>query len=276
MAESQETKLAGTHEDQTETTTVRIVSAFHVPEMHLIRRQITNVEGNRRESRPESSSSPGLLQKSRVDDTMLDETPGGAAVEPATVKTPEHTSVPSLAGSRESSPSPLVPEYGDSWASDSNTPDDTSSQDSSRSGSVAYPSASGLLDWSVVDAKLKADRKLKNELRKLAGNSKSSWVLKHLLQKAYPETQKKPGSKAKVPQSKKGIIRLKDCIGRKFIFPFDACKTWEVSVQVPPTKYVGLSLTELLGHAKISLSCLQERRLSQPYGWSGLLLFAWS
>ena len=223
--------MAGKREDQI--TNVRITSAFQARKKHLIRRQIINLEGDRLVPEPGSSSSPGLLRKSQVEDYMLDDTTG-APVELATNKAPEHMLVPSLADSNEPASSLMMPDYGDEWVSDSSTTDDTLPQDSNRSGSITH--RSDLLDWSVVDAKMEADRNFKKELEKLAEDSQSSWVLKHLLRKAYPEIQENPRSKAKVPESKIGVVRLEDFLGRKFIFPFDRCKTWEVSVQVPLIK----------------------------------------
>lgn len=209
--------------------------------MHLIRRQITHLEDSRQDLGTGSSSSLGLSQKSRVDDNMLDETPG-KAVELAIAMTPERTPVPSLADSNEFPSSPVILDSGDEWVSCSDTPDDPLSQDLSRSGSVTHPSDS--FDGSVVGATFGADRKSQEKLEKRA---KSSGILKKSLKKVRPEAQEKPRSQAEIPKSKKGMVRLKDCYGRKFIFPFDACKTWEVSVQVLRPKYFG-HLTKLLGH----------------------------
>lgn len=208
--------------------------------MHLIRRQTTHLEDSRQDLGTGISSSLGMSQKSPVDDNMLDETPG-TAVELVTAMTPERTPVPFLADSNEFPSSPVIADSGDDWVSCSDTPDPFS-QDLSGSGSVAHPS--GSFDSAAVGARFGADRKSRKELEKL---TKSSWILKKSLKKAHPEAQKKPRSKAKIPKSKKGMVRLEDCTGRKFIFPFDACKTWEVSVQVLRPKYFG-HLTKLLGH----------------------------
>jgi hypothetical protein len=85
----------------------------------------------------------------------------------------------------------------------------------------------------VVDADIPATSDSKRDIdSSLASRLAGSYSTNDLAQESDPISQTEDILQKRLPikeENKKKTIKFKDCVGRKFTFPFNLCQTWAVS-----------------------------------------------